>query len=832
MKSTFVFPVLLGFLFISTTIISAGPLPNDTLKVVTFNLYGAPNSDWAIRQKMILDELEQIQPDLIGFQEVVQTPAPGVGDDNRAKILADSLFYRTGYFYDFVFAYTHLSWNQFDEGIAILTRHQILDSEELALPPGLFHRKALWCRVLTPAGMINFFDTHLSFGNQEPVRIQQVQAIMAFVAAKNADSLAAANLLCGDFNAIPSSLPIHLLTTPDSAGGFYYDSWAVANPGQPGFTVPSNNPDARIDYIFLKDGEYGEVLGSQIVLNQPNANNIFPSDHFGVLSWFKTLNPKIDLDILSPLPGAVVSGQTTICWTFPTLPQLPTIHLYLSNDAGKTWWQEWSGQSATNSYLWNTQSVNDGTRYLLKVVAVGDSSFGFARSAGTFTVNNPGNAAPEIELRSPRGGEQINGVFPVRWHAADADGDTLFSSLDISTDNGATWEPLFVNAMNTELYYWNTAAAANSPNYRLRLRCSDGTVEVADTSGVFEVNNPHTVLPDSLVVHLAGHSAAVIHPVLVDSSQLTGHLYRITFDDTTFSYKIYDVLDVNTGNIVLDNATQFDGITEGPYFDGFRLLIQDFDPAVVNQDSTGWLIGSSTLEISVFLPALNIGGTIYHGIPFPYDYRITLYDHVVDTSSNAFGLPTSPMKFTVENLTENRRAEILYYDPDGNQTISRLDVVYILERDEQGQPQFSWAVGFSGSQNLTPPQPGDVFILKTKKPLTGQDIYEFNSTVYIGGNRPGTLPRQLTLYQNYPNPFNPTTTIRYYLPIQQKVSLTIYNILGQKIRTLENGKKAAGLHSVTWDGTSTSGHPVSSGIYFYRLKVGHTVMNRKMIYLR
>ncbi len=835
MKHTTLLAVFSWALFMQLAMIPISQLkasPADTLRVVTFNLYGAPNSNWPTRQTMILDELEQIQPDLIALQEVVQTPTSGIGDDNRAKILADSLSYRTGFYYHFIYAYAHFAWDTYDEGIAILSRHLILDGEELVLPPGLFDRNALWCRVLTPVGIVNFFDTHLSYGNQEQVRIQQVQAIKDFIADKDADGVTAANLLCGDFNATPESPPIHLLTEPDESGTVYLDSWAATNPGQPGFTIPSDNPDARIDYIFLKDGQYGEILNTRLILNLPNKDDIFPSDHFGVYGEFETKIHKIDINIRNPLPGSIVSGQTEISWDyFPHL--LPdSIIIYISKNGGKSWWVEWSGPGSTTQYLWDTQSVTDGTRYLLQIAALGDTSFGLAQSSSTFTVNNPGNTPPEIELQNPRDGERLNGIYPVKWRAADADGDSLLISLDVSTNDGHTWEPLLVNAQNNQLFYWNTKVAANSPNYRLRLRCNDGTVEVADTSGFFEISNARTLLPGSVITHLSGNSDAVINPVVVDSSQIKGHVYRITFNDSTGNQKTYDVSDVVTGEVVVNDATQLDGVTEGPLFDGFRLLINDFDPPLVNKDSTGWRIGASTLEISVFLPVINLNGTIYHGIPYPYDYRITLYDQIVDTTSDAFGQTPYTVKFKVENLTAARPAEILFSDVDGDHAFSRSDVLYIIERDTSGQPQFSWSISLNGLENDTPPQPGDVILVKTQKPLTGQDVYEFNSLVFLDDHQSQNLPGRMTLYQNYPNPFNPTTTIRYYLPKRENITLTIHNILGQKVRTLVENYQSAGMHSLIWDGANNNGQQASSGIYFYRLKTGNSVLIRKMIYLR
>ncbi len=799
---------------------------NDTLKILSFNVYGAPDSDWPTRQKMILDELERLQPDMIGFQEIVQTPAPGVGADNRAKIIADSLYHRTGIFYDFIFGYTHFSWNQYDEGIAILSRHIILNSGELSLPPGLFNRKVIWCRLLTPAGIVNFFDTHLSHGEQEPVRIAQVQRIKAYIDSVRTDSIAIANILCGDFNSTPDRPPIIQLTVPDSNGTVYLDTWAEANPGQPGYTIPSDNPTSRIDYIFLKDGESGEIFNSERVMTQPNANNIYPSDHLGVLSRLGTTIFNSNLNILSPLPGDEISGQTNISWSFGSAVGPVTIRIFISRDGGNHWWEEWSGQSGSNTYLWDTTLSPDGTRYVVRVAAIGDTSYGLAHTAGTFTVNNPGNAPPEINLLFPRGGEHLSGTSLIRWQAADADGDSLHCDLDYSIDNGANWDALAINLQSDSTYSWNTLEYPNSPRYRVRLRCTDRTVEVADTSGVFEVLNPHWPLPDSLILHVMGNSDAIVKAVVADQAQLTGHTYRITFDDTLFSYKTYDVRDVNTGSLVIQNATQLNGLTEGPIFDGLRLLIKDFDPPIVNRDSSRWLSGSSNLDISIFLPSINIGGITYHGVPYPADYKITVFDHVVDTSSTAFGAPAIPMMFTVQNETENRRAEIIYFDPDNNRTISRSDVIYILESDTQGQPQFVWAVGFSGSTTATPPLPGDVYILKTFKPLTHRDIYEFSSAVGIHRNLNQKQVPGFGLHQNYPNPFNPKTTIEFALPYSGVVSLKIYNILGEEVATLVSEKLAAGNYNYDWDAGG-----LASGVYFYRLQTERGIVQTKKLLL-
>jgi len=96
-------------------------------------------------------------------------------------------------------------------------------------------------------------------------------------------------------------------------------------------------------------------------------------------------------------------------------------------------------------------------------------------------------------------------------------------------------------------------------------------------------------------------------------------------------------------------------------------------------------------------------------------------------------------------------------------------------------------------------------------------------------------PQTVTTYalrQNYPNPFNPSTTIRFEIPASagtSDVELTIYNLMGQKIRTLVSAKMSAGSYTVTWDGRDDRGAKAASGIYFYRLQAGSFTTVRRMV---
>jgi len=81
------------------------------------------------------------------------------------------------------------------------------------------------------------------------------------------------------------------------------------------------------------------------------------------------------------------------------------------------------------------------------------------------------------------------------------------------------------------------------------------------------------------------------------------------------------------------------------------------------------------------------------------------------------------------------------------------------------------------------------------------------------------LPEVPILVGNYPNPFNPTTTISFSIPNESKVEIAVFNIKGQKVKTLASSEFVKGNHSVIWNGVDESGKPVSSGIYFYKLYV-------------
>jgi flagellar hook assembly protein FlgD len=95
-----------------------------------------------------------------------------------------------------------------------------------------------------------------------------------------------------------------------------------------------------------------------------------------------------------------------------------------------------------------------------------------------------------------------------------------------------------------------------------------------------------------------------------------------------------------------------------------------------------------------------------------------------------------------------------------------------------------------------------------------------------------TVPTEFALNQNYPNPFNPSTLIKFSVPQTSPVRITVYNMLGQQVRTLFSGVMEAGTQTLTFDGKDQSGRTLSSGTYIYRMSAGTFVETKKMMLMK
>ena len=113
------------------------------------------------------------------------------------------------------------------------------------------------------------------------------------------------------------------------------------------------------------------------------------------------------------------------------------------------------------------------------------------------------------------------------------------------------------------------------------------------------------------------------------------------------------------------------------------------------------------------------------------------------------------------------------------------------------------------------------------KQVDNDGSFEYSKVVEVNLE----IPTEFELAQNYPNPFNPTTTIKFSLPEASNIKLTVYNVIGEKITELLNGKMNAGYHSVEFGASSVS-KQINSGVYIYSLQTPQKVINRKMILMK
>jgi endonuclease/exonuclease/phosphatase family metal-dependent hydrolase len=270
-----------------------------TLKILSLNIWHDQNP-WAERARLIRQWIERLEPDLIGFQEVLV----GEGVDQARELVGDSGYYTQ---YGPVMTLPDRTHLQF--GNAIASRWPIVDSEQVRLPDrGDWESRAALCvTVNSPYGPIGLTCTHLHWQfNHGFVREKQV-VLVAEKAWKCRPENGFPPIIVGDFNAEPGSDEIRYMTGLHSLRGksvAFLDAWEIAGdhalPGEEGQGVTWSNrnryarveyePRRRIDYIFAglpgRKG-IGAIETCRVVCNEEEAG-VWPTDHFGVFAELRT----------------------------------------------------------------------------------------------------------------------------------------------------------------------------------------------------------------------------------------------------------------------------------------------------------------------------------------------------------------------------------------------------------------------------------------------------------------------------------------------------------------------------------------------------------------
>jgi endonuclease/exonuclease/phosphatase family metal-dependent hydrolase len=273
------------------------------LRVATINVWNK-SGPWPSRLPLIRRELERLQPEVVGLQEVLRfrldsaADAPLTVHNDQLTEIADGLGYQLAY------SVASDYGNGLKFGNAVLSRHPIVAERSFQLPGSESGetRSLLYALCQTPHGSLPVFVTHLNWKfHQGSIRQRQV----VFIADRVAElaPIGGADLppvLMGDFNAAPDADEIRFLTglcALEQKTVYFADAWAFAGEG-PGYTYARANhyaakarePSRRIDYIFVRgpDRQFrGEPLLAELAFNvaeQGGSEPVWPSDHFGVVA--------------------------------------------------------------------------------------------------------------------------------------------------------------------------------------------------------------------------------------------------------------------------------------------------------------------------------------------------------------------------------------------------------------------------------------------------------------------------------------------------------------------------------------------------------------------
>jgi hypothetical protein len=319
-------------------------------------------------------------------------------------------------------------------------------------------------------------------------------------------------------------------------------------------------------------------------------------------------------------------------------------------------------------------------------------------------------------------------------------------------------------------------------------------------------------------------TADVVDPSVVKDNKT----YRLAFHSngdfpiySTSTYDIEEVVGDTTVSLLSGlDASSFGSEHPSPVVDGFALSFQIDTALTVDPEKTGWLIGSSNLNITATLPSER-----FHSInvPWPADYKITFYDENVDTS---FGFKI-PAKFKVWNMTEDREAAFEIFDVDHSNDLTPGDTITIVEFINS-QYKFAYYVNYGEpfSGVAVEPKSGDQYVVYTTRPFYEGDYFQFSTKASRIDNQ--QVKSDLTNIKVVPNPYIGTAAWEKrniygtgrgerkidFIHLPAKCTIRIFTISGVLVKTIQhNNPIEDGAQS--WDLLTDDGMEIAYGIYLY-----------------
>ena len=482
------------------------------------------------------------------------------------------------------------------------------------------------------------------------------------------------------------------------------------------------------------------------------------------------LTPKTEFSLTTPNGGEVwqVGKSYAIEWVSGD-PQ-GDVSVELSRDGGTTW-ENVTVTPDNGSVNW-TVTGPTSDQCLVKITQ--NNTLLTDQSNAVFSI-----ITPSVTVTSPNGGQVWfqNTSQNITWTSQ---GDVANVKIELSTDNGATWQTIAESTPNDGDYEWNTPEITST-------ECLVKVSDVADATIFDQSDAVFTITPQSSITVVAPNG---------------GEDWQIGSQQTIQWTSVGITGDVKI-SITRDNITTWETI-------------------LTNTENTGslnWNVtGPSSADCLV---------------------RVSTADgKVKDVSDAVFTISNAPV-ITVsapnggETWMIHETKNIVWTSAFTGETV-KIELSRdwgasweVLSESTENDGTFEWKVTA---------EPGTKCLIRVSDNETSaSDNSDAVFTIdYAAGVEKSTetIPTEFGLNQNYPNPFNPSTTINFNVPKTEYVTIYIYNINGGLVKTLVNQQLNAGHHTIIWNSRDEAGRAVSSGLYFYRMDAGNFSKTHRMLLLK
>ncbi len=554
-----------------------------------------------------------------------------------------------------------------------------------------------------------------------------------------------------------------------------------------------------------------------------------------------------NVHIIQPNGGEVASGNYPILYSASSITPNPLlIDFYLVSE--HSYDTIALNQNNTGNYSWNTTLFPDGV--LNKIIICGYDTviFGGDNSDGYFIINNPGNGIPYLKVLNPPKRyhpDTLRRDVDITWFARDPEFiDSLYINIYFKSRYDTSFQPIAINEPNDSHFIWNTLPLRNGLGL-LIVETHDEEFTVAETIQVYLFNQ----ISGGPVNPIQGLNNIVKFSCLVHQPEyITGHTYELKFlqyqrikDGQFRNYPeyIYKITDLNTGNVVLDtyslkngfyysNGVQFDDFS--PIVDGFSIRAFTEQAGIINptnyhNDSVKVITGGYPEDsIALWSPSDSLWWA-YRGSRLQLDWVLK--------SNGGLTLLVTDLDY----------GDTIPYKPYG--PISNPDSAYGwcfrpsspgVPASDTLRPGYDRFIFLCGDRirmlaNGIFPQVGERWIVYPSRyspPIKG-NVYRFTPVNYTAEVKCQIVP---VSFQVFPVPFKDNLSIIYAIGKSQKINLSIYDVLGRKVRCIKDGIEESGLYKIIWDGRDGLGRKVSSGIYFCKLETEDFKEIKKIIFIR